>query len=429
MKFFKRHQPLTPPVGTPGTAIFGGYVESREKAQSLQGTQRYATYQEVLLNIDIVAAGVRYYLNLIGGADWSARPADTNSAESVALAQKTEEILRSTDRSWSSIVRRTSMYRFYGFSVQEWTASRMEDGTFGLFSISPRPQHTIEQWKVDEFGAPTVAYQRSPQNGNLLALPREKLVYIVDDSIIDGPEGCGLLRQLVPHANILQTYEKLEGVGFETDLRGIPVARAPVALLAEAVKLGRISATAAEAALNDMRTFIENHFRGPKSGMLLDSAVYTTSDDRNSPSTQRLWDMELLRGESSALEDLGAAIDRKTRGVAKIMGVEHLLLGENGTGSYAQSKDKTSSFFLSANTVLEEIAVTYRRDLLVPLWALNGWDPMLMPTLVFEPIQFKDVDVVTKAIVDMAHAGAILDPEDPIINEVRDLIGAPRVEE
>ncbi len=420
----------TESVGVPGTAIYGGYVQTRETEASVAGLNRYRTYDSILLNVDIVGAGVRYFLNLLGGATWVFRPSDEQDSRSVELAELTEDIFFDMDRTLPTIVKRTGMYRMYGFSVQEWVAKKREDGVIGFKNISPRPQHTIEQWARNDDGDIEWVIQRSPQDGQAIPLPRGKLVYIVDESLSDSPEGMGLFRQIVPHANRLTTYEKLEGIGFETDLRGTPKGRAPIAALQRAVDNAELTQETADKLLGDFTNFIQNHYRSAETGVVLDSDVYTTDDAKKTPTSTPLWDLEIFRGDSGALPDVAAAIVRKTHSIARTLGVEHLLLGGEGRGgSFALSKDKTNNFFLSVNSALEEIAQVYERDLLEPLWALNGWDRELMPSISYEPVQFKDVEQVTKAILDLANAGAPLDPEDEIVNEVRELVGMPAAPE
>ena len=75
---------------------------------------------------------------------------------------------------WHRIVRRLSMYRFYGFSIMEWTAKRRDDGLLTFADVEPRAQRTIERWDVDETGKVMGALQTKPANaaGDIFA-PRE----------------------------------------------------------------------------------------------------------------------------------------------------------------------------------------------------------------------------------------------------------------
>ena len=144
--------PPTRTVGTHGTAIYGGYIQHNEKSPRLTSIyERYRTFSNILANVSIVAAGVRYFVNLIGGATWSFTASkDDTTGE---YAERAEQILtKAPDTHWPRVVRRASMYRFYGFSVAEWTAKKHPDGYFTFADIAPRPQNTIEQWNVDRTG-------------------------------------------------------------------------------------------------------------------------------------------------------------------------------------------------------------------------------------------------------------------------------------
>ena len=415
----------TMPVGVMGTALYGGYIQDAEESKLLKDGTKYKTYSEMLANVSIVAAGVRYFLNLTAKAKWNFTPSDDDPDG--MYAEIAEAILTDDPRTpWHRIVRRAAMYRFYGFSVQEWTARRREDGVMTLADVSPRAQRTIERWDVDDVGDVIGMYQRSPQTQAELYLPRMKTLYMVDDTLTDSPEGLGIFRHLVAPAKRLQEYERLEGVGFETDLRGVPVGRGPFTALAKMVKDGLLTKKDREALEKPMRDFIRNHVRGPKSGLLLDSQPYVAEDDAARPSSTPQWSLDLLKASSTSLPELANSISRVNREMARVLGVEQLLLGEDSAGSFALSKDKTNSFFLLVDGTLRELAETVRDDLLKTVWKLNGWPPEAMPKLSTEAVRFQDVDQVTAALRDMAQAGAPLEIDDPAIGEVRDLLGLSR---
>ena len=313
--------------GTHGAAVWNGYVETTEKSPELSSPhERYRTYTNILLNTAIVAAGVRYFLNLIGDSSWSFNKADGDTdGEWAELAEK---MLTSDPRtSWSRIMRRAAMYRFYGFSVQEWTAVRSEDGQFTLLDVSPRAQATIERWDVTPAGEVMGMTQRSPQTQEEIYLPRAKVMYLVDDSLNDSPEGLGLFRHLVDPNRRLKRYEQLEGYGFETDLRGIPVGRAPFSALAQMVASGEITDEDRARIEEPMREFIRSHIKNPALGILLDSQTWQSEDEAARPSTTRQWDVDLLTGGATSFAQNAAAIERLNRELAIILGVEQLLLG------------------------------------------------------------------------------------------------------
>lgn len=408
-------------AGAPGTAIFAGFVQEDESNASLAGREKYTTYANIMANTAIVSAGIRFYLNLIQKAGWSFNPAD-DSAKAREYAELMEDIFNDMETPWSRAVRRAGMYKFYGFSIQEWTAKRREDGVIGLLDLAPRAQKTIEQWDVDETGRLLGVVQRNPYNNNEIYLPRSKVLYLVDDSLNDSPEGMGILRNIVASAKRLERYEQLEAFGFEADLRGVPIGRAPYQRINELVKTGKLTAEEAKSQLAVLETFIQKHIKNPQRGIVLDSSVYETTDDATRPSNQALWDLSLLDSASQGLEEVAAAIERVNHEIARMIGVEQLLLGQS-RGTQALSEDKSHNFALVVGSALNEVKEAVNRDIISPISELNGWDPKLWPEAVVEEIQFRSPTQVTEALAGLARA--MLDPEDPAINVIRDQLGLP----
>ena len=162
--------------GTIGVPIYGGYIVTQEKHPSLATPdQRYRTYSDLLANTSIAAAGVRYFLNLIGGTQWQFLPAvegDTQAQEYADLA--TQMLTEDPATPWHRVTRRMSMYRFWGFSIQEWTAIKRDDGRMTFADIEPRAQRTIERWDVDDAGKLYGVVQRAPQTRRDIYLPGQR---------------------------------------------------------------------------------------------------------------------------------------------------------------------------------------------------------------------------------------------------------------
>jgi len=415
----------TESLGVGGTAVYGGFIVQKEKDSKLLGIERYRTYGEIVANTSIVAAGVRYFLNLLSKASWTVSPSDDDNPQAVEIAETIDSIINDMVTPWHRVVRRAGMYKFHGFSIQEWTAVLRDDGVIGFLDIEARPQVTIEKWDVDEGGNVFGVVQRSPQDSTEIYLPRNKLLYAVDDTLDDSPEGLGLFRHLVRPARALERFEQLEGFGYETDLRGIPVGRGPfeeLRTLEQNKVITRKERLEIEAPL---RKFIQNHVKTPSLGILLDSIPYDSKDEARTPSSQRKWDMDLLQGSSTAFEAMGIAIRRKNEEMARILGVEHLLLGAGGSGSLALSRDKSQTFALNVDSALNDLSEVFECDLVDPLMALNGWPEELKPRLTVESAQIRDVDMITESLANLANAGGVLAPNDPAINAVRELMGLP----
>ena len=421
--FRRRRGSARTEMGVGGTTVFGGFLQTEEKNARLTGVEKYRTFSDILANINIVAAGTRYFLNLVSKASWRVNPAD-DSSQAVEFAELIEDMMSDMDTPWHRIVRRASMYRYYGFSMQEWTAKRRDDDVIGMRDVDPRPQVTIERWDIDINGEVIGVVQRSPQTQEELYIPRTKLIYMVDDSLNDTPEGLGLFRHIVEASQRLSRYQELEGFGFETDLRGIPIGRVPFQDLEQAVRDGIIKDADKQAAEKPMMDFVKNHIKNPQLGMILDSVPYRGQDDAASPSQIPKWDLDIVKGAagSSGQKEVAEAIIRVNREIARVLGVENLLLGE-GEGSFALAKDKSNNFAVIVDSTLTELEETFEKDFVERIFDLNGWDKELMPELKTETVQFRDIEQITGALRDMAQAGAVLAPDDPAIEDVRDLLG------
>ncbi len=418
-------------AGATGSVIYNGYLVENESDARVSGQQKYVTYSTNLANVPIIAAGVRFFLHLVTKANWRVVPAD-DSAKAQELADNVSFAIGDMLTPWYRVVRRAAMSRFYGFAIQEWTAKRNDQGFVGFEDIAPRPQRTITRWDIDRTGRVQGIIQTDPQDGKEIYLPRSKLLYLVDDTINDSPEGLGLFRHTVESAHRLKRYEILEGWSFERDLRGTPIGRAPLSAIQQAEDNGALDSAQAAALIAPIRSFIKNALQGKDTGMLLESAVWTGGGESRTPSASNQWGIELLKGDPKGQKEVAEAIDRVNRDIARALGVEHLLLGSNDRGSFAMSKDKSAAFGAVVDSAMLEIRETFQRDVIDTLWTLNGWDQKLKPTFSTESIAYRDIEQVTTALKDMAAAGAALMPNDPAINEIRTQLGlsdAPDVDE
>ena len=350
--------------GVSGVAIFGGYIRNIERSPKWIGIRKYDTATDILLNVSIVAASLHYFLNLIAHPQWQVVPAgdDDNDSEAKKYAELVEDIIKHTDTPWPRIVRRAALYRFHGFGIQEWIAKKRDDGNIGFRDIEPRPQFTIERWELDQTGAVTGVWQRSPQTGRLLGIPRSKVVYLVDDAISDSPEGLGIFRHLAEPYERLKTYLELEARGYERDLRGTPIGKAPITALNKAVEAGEISEAFAKKMMDEFDAFVTLQKKQSDTGMIIDSMPYQSATAQG-PSIAGVpqWDISLMTGAANGIEALGSAIDRLQREMARIMGTEPLDDGR-------PRRKPCHRQCLPSN-----IAAAFAKDLIDPLWKLKGW--------------------------------------------------------
>ena len=419
----------TATAGKPGARVFGGYIASDERNRELVGLRRYQHGSDMLVNSSIVAASMRLYLDLIAQARFTFDGTD----EAVEMAETA--LFEDPATPWHRIARRAGFFVYWGFSVQEWTMARREDGALTFHDIAPRAQRTIERWDVDQnTGAVRGFIQRNPNNyGEEIYIPRGKCMYMVDDALNDSPDGLGLYRNMIERYMKLIEYEKLEWSNFEDVALGTLIAMVPFSLLESYVQSSNQTLTdeGRRALEAPIKQFLQDRVegRGKRNAIALDSAPYEgiTVDNENRPTSLRQWLIERMKSETGGLSPFDVAINRLNTELSRVMGTEGMMLG-GGSGSFALSKDKSHNFMLKVDGANKEIAETVKSDLLVPLWMVNGRDLSTVPEVNVEAVRFKDFEAIAKMLRDTAAAGAILDPQDPVVDAMRDLAGVPKSE-
>ncbi len=415
--------------GVPGFVVLGGFLSQNERNPKLAAGQRWITAADLLTNISIIAASVRYMLNLIARPAWRFDPVD-ESAPAKEAAEFAQSVLDDVRGSWTGTVRRMALYRFHGFGIHEWVAKKRDDGKIGIEAIYVRPCHTINRWDMNETGEVLGVQQRRPQDGTEVYLPRGKVIYLVDDSLTDSPEGMGWFRHLVEPAERLKQLLSIEVMGFERDLSGIPVGRAPIAeinsLVGQSINGKVFKQADADAMIEGIKRFVTAEVRKPNTGLLMDSETYVANTDTGENiSSQYKWDVELLTGEQSSIDAMAKAVERLEYSMSLVMGTESMLVGRGGEGSRALSEDKSRNLYLQAESTLEDMCEFVKRDLLGPVWALNGLDDALMPMPKTESVAFKDAEKIAKVLAELSTAGAVLAPDDPAIDDLRSLLDLP----
>lgn len=417
----------------------GQALEAADRKHNLNGPVRFDKFDEMVRDISIVAASVRLFLNLCSNAVWTINPPEGLNGNEEPVAQEYADFLYDQifgmTTAWSTVVRKAAVFRLVGFAILEWTAKRTEDGRIGLLDIEHRPQRTIARWLRDASGT-VVSVIQQVSGRSQVTIPRAKIVYAVDDVLTDSPEGVGLYRHLYAVAERLDTFETLEEIGFTTDLRGIPVGRAPLDELAAEVKAaGPAGSDAFKAAdakrklkLQPIWDFVNKHMRNRKMGAILPSDTFSgrQPDGSVTPSSVPKWALELLNGDSQSFEAMAEAIKRLNQEMARILGTEHLLLGADGGGSLALARSKVGTFYLTVTSSLQDLVEVFDRDIIAPIAELNGWPEELWPQFGVNEISDRDLDQVASVLLKLAQAGATIMPNDPAVGEMRDALGLSR---
>lgn len=415
----------TKPNGGDGVQAYGGFLPTDERRPELTGSAKWITYGNAT-NTAIVATGLRRTLDMLSGTEWHCEENEAGGKDAKrGVDLVTKGLLKAQmPKPWSSVVRKAALYRYYGFSLHEWTVARNSDGDLAFADISHRPQYTIDGWDKPSDQLPWNAVRQLTRTGNRYVIPRERLLYAVDDCLTDSPDGIGLLRHVVELVRRLGVLEGLEILAYETDLRGLPVGRAPLGeLKAQAAgpgkTQGQIDAFIAERT-RVLRASLVGIVKNPDKlqHLLLDSAPYLNADLSTVSQIQK-WGLELLKGQSNGVDAVAMAIGRLQLEIARVLGIEFALVGGNDSaGSYGMHSDKTRWFAANLATILTEIAQFATNDLARTLVGLNGLDPeTATPTLVAAPISVESVLETAQILTELGKAG--LQSDDEAINVIR----------
>src|SRR5262245_50797920 len=227
--------PITQPAGQDGVNIVGGFIVSNERDPRLVGQQKWITFDNQVVNVAVIAAAINVWTKLGGSAKWTVEPNPRGGAAAEIGAQIVTEGLLEAQLStpWCQVVRRQLMKAFRGFALHEMTVRRRSDDMIVVGDLLDRPQWTIWRWNRPDARGPWIGVEQMTHlTGSMTPyIPRERLFYSVENTLSSSPEGVGFLRQTAEATRVLQLYQQWEGIGFQTDLRGVPLARAPLAAL------------------------------------------------------------------------------------------------------------------------------------------------------------------------------------------------------
>ena len=419
-------QSLNRRIGGLSINLANGYLSDREINAKLRGRTKYRTYANILSQCTTVSASVNWFLGLIGRAKWNVVPGEADS--SGEIAERFEQFLfEDPMTSWNEINRRAAMSRFFGFSIQEIVFRPSENG-FTIEDIYPIAPQIVERWHV--VNGNLEAVQVRPENSAAVTLERRKLIYLADKAISDSPAGLGLFRLIAPDALRLLEIENLEWGAYQADVGGMPVARAPLADIAAGLPEDADPNT--DKRVEPLINAIKRARRGENGqGLLLDSKpwVYEDREGNERLSTIPQFDYQLVKGEAKGFSDLRELKTTYKKDIARTLGTESLLLGEQNAGSFALSSNKDHQFELIVESQLEENARAFQRDLIELLAIANNISPEQTPRLTVERAENQDPTNQISAFEKMVAAG-LVDPEDPIVNEFRELFGySPMPEE
>ncbi len=413
--------PSTKPIGVPGIAQFGGQLyEAFETDQAWRGFQRDKTINS-MLNDPLVGSVLFGVEMLVRRVDWSVQAAD-DSEEAAEQAMFVQQALDDMTGYWPGDTLASILtFLGWGWSVMEVTykrragtagtpPSRHNDGRLGWKAWELRPQLTRYGWEFAGNDV-TALVQQDPTTFQRYTIPLSKCLHFRYASRDNSPEGSTPLRVAFTAWYYKQQLQRIEAVGIERDLAGLPVMRVPGSDIA--------GNTPVYTAAQGIVTGIRNDSQA--------GIVIASDRDENGNLYQ---DIELLSSGGTRAFDTDTIIRRYANEVVTAFLANVMRAGQDTVGSYALSETQGGLFQQAIGAHLDTIGDTITQQAILPLVRLNGLDDALAPSLKHGDIESADLERLGAYIVQLAQAGQLADTPElkAFLHEVAGL-PVPSIEE
>lgn len=396
----RKSVPAAKAIGTSGVVHYGSIIYHQEEYdRSWKGTERDRTIQS-MLNDPLIGAILLGVEMLVRRVDWTVTAAD-DSPDAEAIAQFVRECLDDMDDHWpGNTLAKILTFLGWGWSVLEVTnkrragdsgdpPSRFDDGRIGWKRWALRPQITRYGW---EFAGddPTALVQQDPQSFRLLTIPLNKCLHFRYASRDNSPEGSTPLRQAFDAWYYKRQLQKIEAIGVERDLAGLPVMYIP----------GR-DIEARSPVYSAAQTIVTGIRNDAQAGVVV-------SGDRDDHGN-RLQEIELLSTGGQRAFDTDTIIKRYANEVVTVFLANVMRTGQDGVGSYALAETQGGLFQQAIGAHLDTIGQTITEDAILPLVRVNGFDDTLAPKLSHGDIESADLARLGAYLVNLAQAGVLVD--------------------
>lgn len=406
-------------IGYSGLRAFSGRIED-STLRHLRGARRAERLRTMAETDDIVGGILLAYETLGKSAPWRVEQGVSDEVQSDFLQSCLEDL----NRDWADILSGAFTFLTYGFSPHEvvykrrlgpepgkdLAESKFNDGKIGWAKWALRAQTTIPRWFFDDNGEVQGMWQRvvntdvrrkagagsgSSIVGAEVFIPIEKLLLFRTTGQKNSPEGRSIQEHAFKQWFIKNHLIEIEAIGAERDLVGYPIITA-----AEDVNIWGEAAEEV-AAFNRCMEIATGMRRDELMG-----AVFPFG-----------YKVELLRSGGSQAVDLDKLIKTKNQGISIAMMADFILIGHEGTGSYALRESADNFFTRALNGILDVLASAMNRQEVPRLMKLNGFSEPF-PTITHGDPDSPDLENMLKAIKELRDSGSEVILEEEIVRAV-----------
>lgn len=370
-------------------------------------------------NDEIIFAMLYAIEMLLRQTKFNIEPASSKAVDKEA-ADFVESCINDMQYTWQDTLSEILSFLTYGWSYHEIVykrrggrskdprySSKYDDGLIGWRKLPIRSQDTLSRWQYDPVTDELQGMiQAAPPNYTEVMIPIERALHFRTRSSKENPEGRSILRGAYRSWYFKKRIQEIEGIGVERDLAGFPIMTAP-----EDVHIwddddeARTSLQKAEAIVTSIR-------RDTREGLVVPDG----------------WKLELLSAGGKRNFDTNQIIERYDKRIAMTTLADFILLGQQSTGSFALSSDKTELFGTAMGTYLDIVCDVFNTQGIPRLIDLNaehfnGFSDY--PIMTHGDIEDVDLTALGQFVNQMVGCGA-LTPDENLENYLRQAAHLPK---
>jgi hypothetical protein len=407
-------------IGASGLEVYSGNI-FEEWLPELQGYRWQKVVRQMSENDSTCAAVLLAIENLAKQTSWDVVAASDDAEDKENQEFFKQCLLEDMSHSWQETLSEILSELVWGWSLLEEVykvrggevgdpsrKSRFNDGRIGWRKWAIRGQETLQHWEFDESGGVQAMFQSALPDFSDRRIPLtengySKALLFKTTSKKSNPEGRSILRAAYPDWYYKTNIGRIEAIGIERDLAGLPVIWLPVEYLSP-------SATPEQKAIVEMfKKIVTRTKRNEQEGVLM-PLMYKEGN--------KVFDFTLMSTGGRRQFDTESIYQRYNVGIAISMLADFIFLGHQKVGSFALSVDKSDLFTTALTAFLDGIESVINRYAIPSLAKLNAIKSPNLPHLKHGDVDRIDMKALADLISSLSGAGFNLADVPDLLNHI-----------
>jgi len=419
-------------LGVAGTSTRNGTIKADDLQPELRGKRAIRKYREMRDNDATIGASLYAVEQMLRDVPIKVTPADDSDAAQKE-AEFVESVLEDMDHSLDDHISEALSFLTFGFAAFEVVykrrvgpyeknpkkCSKYTDNRIGVRKIAPRAQWTISKFDVDDQSGDLYGFEQSVSSGfTTNYIPCRKAILYRTTTINGDPSGRSILRNAYSAYERLNAIQQYEAIGIERELAGIPHAEVPAEYL---------SADATEdqqTVLNQMKEILRDLKFNEQGFLITPSDTYPGKDGE--ATNQKLVSVKLISAEGTRNIDIDPVVKRYQHDIARSVLAEFIMLGGGSNGSYALSKSKSDIFLRALESYINTIVDCLNKQLVEPLWRINGLNFDLMPKITAGDVAKHDLKEMGAYLRNLNGANITIADDINIVDALMEIAELPK---